>query len=489
MTTIADNPSLLTTGLLVGGEERPASAQRQFEVRNPATGTLIGYAAEADEQDAASVVEVAARAFQSSGWRKLAPTQRAPIMRRIAALIRRQADQLAQLETQNNGMLLSVARAHTESAASMFDFYADLTPMVMGAQIPVPGTLLDYTVREPVGVVAAIIPWNAPLATTASKLAPALAAGNAVIVKPASLTPFTAILMGRLCQEAGVPAGVVSVLTGPGATAGTALVAHPRVDKVSLTGDTATGRQVMRVAADRLKRVTLECGGKSPTLVFADADIDQAIGDALSAFRLAGQVCFAGTRLLVQRPVYDTFVERYAQRTRALKVGDPMAPETNIGPLISRGQLNRVSEYVEIGRQERGRLLAGGEVAADGSLANGHFYQPTVFADVDNGMRVAQEEIFGPVVVIIPFESIEDGVQMANDSIYGLAARVYTRDLKTAILASSELRAGTVSVNQYMLNFMQTPYGGFKQSGFGREYGVDAVHAYTEVKNVVIGLN
>ena len=382
MTITADSSNLLSTGLLVGSEEQPANGGRQFEVRNPATGALIGLAAEADEQDVKAVVAVAALAFQSSGWRKLAPTQRAPIMRRVAALIRRDADQLARLEAQNNGMLLSVARAHTESAASMFDFYADLTPMVMGSQIPVPGTLLDYTVREPVGVVAAIIPWNAPLATTASKLAPALAAGNSVIVKPASLTPFTAILLGRLCKEAGVPAGVVSVVTGPGVTAGNALVSHPQVDKVSLTGDTATGREVMRAAAATLKRVTLECGGKSPTLVFADADLDQAIGDALSAFRLAGQVCFAGTRLLVQRPIYDTFVERYTRRTRALKVGDPMAQETNIGPLISRGQLNRVAEYVEIGRQERARLLTGGAVAADGSLAMGHFYEPTVFADV-----------------------------------------------------------------------------------------------------------
>ena len=485
--TQATSASPTLSGVLYDGRPHDPASHDRRAILDPSTGDTIASIVEATVADTQAVVSAARRAFDSGPWRRLTPSERAPVLRKVAELVRRDAEELALLETRNNGMLFSVARAHVTGAAAMFDFYADITTMAMGSEIPVPGTLLDFTTREPIGVVATIIPWNAPLATAASKVAPALACGNAVVVKPSSLAPLTIRRLVELCVEAGVPDGTIGCVVGPGDTIGASLVRHAGVDKVSLTGDSATGREVMRLASETLKRLTLECGGKSPSLIFADADLDRAVADSLSAYRLAGQVCFAGTRLLVQRPVYDEFVEHFVARTRALVVGDPTRAETNIGPLISQAQLDRVARYVDIGRSEGATLSAGGARLSDGPLARGNFFQPTVFAEASNDMRVTREEIFGPVVVIVPFDTFETGIQLANDSAYGLAARVYTRDLTTALRAARQLRSGSIGINIYMVNHRQAPFGGFKESGFGREYGVEAIDAYTEIKNVVIG--
>jgi acyl-CoA reductase-like NAD-dependent aldehyde dehydrogenase len=386
----------------------------------------------------------------------------------------------------NNGKAIGQARSEVTQAIEDFEFFAGAATKIMGNTIPVPNNFLNYTVREPIGVCAQIVPWNYPLMMAAWKVAPALAAGNTVILKPASATPLTALLLGEICTEAGIPAGVVNVLPGPGAEIGAYLAEHPGVDKIAFTGETDTGRDIMRAAASTLKRVSLELGGKSPNIVFDDADIDHAVNGSLFAiFYSAGQSCEARSRLFVQDSVYDRFVEQFVAKTQRLKVGDPFDTSTQIGSLISPKHLERVDGYVRIGREEGAEVLAGGERPGNG-LDKGNFYLPTVLAGVDNSARVAQEEIFGPVVTIMRFSSEAEAIQLANDVVYGLAGTLWTQNVGRAHRVAGAIRSGVVTVNTAFTAFPGLPFGGYKQSGFGRELSMETLDLYTELKSVLL---
>jgi betaine-aldehyde dehydrogenase len=475
-------------GLRIGGEVLPAAAGRTFTVLNPATGEPVAEVAEAGPEDVDRAVRAARAAFDAGPWPRTPAAERAATLWRLAALLRENAEELARVETAQNGMPLSDARADTELVAKYFDYYAGAITKPQGQTIPVAGHLLDYTVREPIGVVAAIVPWNSPIMMAARKVAPALAAGCAVVLKPASYTPLTALLLADLAAEAGLPAGALNVIAGPGGTTGESLVDHPGVDKIGFTGETATGARIMEKAARSVKRVSLELGGKSAGLVFADCDVEEAARLSVGGvFGNCGQRCNARTRILVEDGVYGRFMDRFLDLSRALVPGDPLRPGTRLGPLISRRQLERVEEYVAAGREEGARLLCGGERPSDPELARGNYYLPTVFDQVRPEMRIAREEIFGPVAAVLRFRGEDEGVALANDSVYGLAATVYTNDLRRALRVAGRLRAGNVSINHGTVNPLEAPYGGYKQSGIGRELGLAALDLYTEVKTVCVG--
>jgi acyl-CoA reductase-like NAD-dependent aldehyde dehydrogenase len=374
------------------------------------------------------------------------------------------------------------------AAAACFQYYAGWVTKIHGSTIPVPGNYLNYTLREPLGVVGAIIPWNFPILMAAWKLAPALATGNTVVLKPAEQTPLTALRMAEIFEKAGVPAGVINIVPGYGPTAGAALVKHPGVAKIAFTGSTAVGKEIMRSAADTLKKVSLELGGKSPNIVFADADLDAAVRGAINGiFYGKGEVCAAGSRLFVEQSVHDQFLEKLAERAAKLTVGDPMHPKTRLGALVSSEQMNKVLGYIESGKSEGARLVTGGERAPQNG--KGFFVKPTIFDRVDNSMKIAREEIFGPVLAAIEFKDIDDAIAQANNTIYGLAAAVWTRDVKKAHKAARAIKAGTVWVNTYNMLDTASPFGGYKMSGFGRELGEHALDLYTQVKSVWVDLN
>jgi aldehyde dehydrogenase (NAD+)/betaine-aldehyde dehydrogenase len=438
--------------------------------------------ATASEVDRA--VAVARSAFEGE-WAKTAPAKRSQILNRIAALIRERAGDLARLETLNVGKALSSTRAEVEVAAATFEFFAGAANKIYGETLgPFAGSFA-YTVREPVGVVGAIVPWNYPLMLAAWKIAPALAAGNTVVLKPSPLTPLTALAMAAVCAEAGVPAGVVNVVTGD-VEVGRALVEHPGVDRVTFTGSTANGSRVMAAAAGTIKRVSLELGGKSPNIVFPDADLEAAVaGSVWAAYYSAGQSCEARTRLFVSEAVYDDFLSKLLDKASRVTVGDPLAPDTMMGSLISRAHLERVHGYVETGRAEGAEVALGGSRAAGGELERGNFYLPTVLTAVRNEMKVAQEEIFGPVLAVLRFATEDEVVAMANDVPYGLAATVWTSDGARGHRLAQRIRSGTVGVNTPFISFPGLPFGGFKQSGFGREQGLQTLLEYTETKTIL----
>jgi aldehyde dehydrogenase (NAD+) len=479
----------MQTKLLIGNEWREAVSGQTMEVVNPATEEVIATVPSAGADDLDAAVQ-AARAALDGPWSALSARERGRLVRRLGERLLARADEIARLETLHNGKPISESRQiEIPAAAECFEYYGGWSDKIMGETIPVKGNYLTYTLREPIGVVAAIVPWNFPLLLAAWKVAPALACGNTVILKPASQTPLTAIALGEIAIEAGLPPGVLNVLTGPGASLGQAIVEHPGIDKIAFTGDTTTGKGIMRSAAGTLKKITLELGGKSPNIVLADADIDAAVrGATVGIFYGKGEVCAAGSRLLVDSSIKTQFIEKLAARTKKMVPGDPLDPKTRFGAVSSRRQMETVLRYIESGRQEGATLVAGG-ARADIGTGKGFFVQPTVFADVLPGMTIAREEIFGPVLAAIEFADIDEAIARANDSPYGLAAGVWTRDIRKAHYVARKLQAGTVWINTYNIYDTAAPFGGYKQSGFGREMSAHALEHYTQVKSVWVDLN
>jgi acyl-CoA reductase-like NAD-dependent aldehyde dehydrogenase len=473
--------------LLIGGKWVPARSGKTFETINPATEDVLAHVAEADQADVDEAVKAARRALEESTWPTLRPAERARLLFKIAELIDANAAELAQLETLDNGKAITESKnIDIPMAADTFRYYAGWVTKIFGETNPSSSEMFSYTLREPVGVCGQIIPWNFPLLMASWKLAPALACGNVTILKPAEQTPLTALRLGELILEAGLPDGVVNILPGFGPTAGAAIAGHPGIDKVAFTGSTEVGREIMKAATGNLKRISLELGGKSPNIIFPDADAKSAaFGALMGVFLNQGQVCCAGTRVFVQQQIYEQFTDQLSQLASNMKIGDPLDSGTRVGPLVSREQFERVTGYLELGKKEGAKVKAGGEA---GGQPKGYFVKPTVFADVKNSMRIAREEIFGPVAATIPFKDENDAVLQGNDTSYGLAAAVWTRDVSRAHAVARRLKAGTVWVNCYGLLDPISPFGGYKQSGFGRELGKYAIDLYTEVKSVFVKL-
>jgi acyl-CoA reductase-like NAD-dependent aldehyde dehydrogenase len=480
-----------TTKLLIGGQWVEAADGATFETVNPATAEVLMRCASASEADVDRAVTAAAAAAEGS-WKRITPSERGRLLWRVAELLERDADQLAQLEVMDMGKPLRLAREDDlPMAIDHFRYFAGWTTKLEGETIPVSsGAYLNYTVREPLGVVGLIIPWNYPLMLAAWKLAPALACGNTCLLKPAEQTPLTSLWLGQLLLEAGIPEGVVNILTGFGETAGAAISRHPGVAAVSFTGSTEVGREIVRASTSNLKRTALELGGKSPNIVFADADLDEAIpGSANAIFYNMGQDCAAGSRLFVQSEIYDEFVDGMSGQAAALRIGPGMEDGVDQGPLVSREQLDRVTGYLRAGIDEGAVAATGGNRATGGLLDTGYFVTPTVFRDATNSMRIAREEIFGPVVTVIPFRDTDDAVLQGNATTYGLGAGVWTRDIKKAHRAAAALKAGSVWINCYNIYDAGSPFGGYKESGFGREMGRHNLDLFTQIKSVWVDLS
>jgi aldehyde dehydrogenase (NAD+) len=475
--------------LLINNEWRDASGGKTMDVVNPATEDVIATVASATRDDVDAAV-AAARAALTGPWGKMSARDRGRLISKLADRLFQRADDVARLETLHNGKPIFESRQiEIPAAAECLEYYAGWADKVMGETIPVRGNYLTYTLREPLGVVAAIVPWNFPLLLAVWKVAPALATGNVVILKPASQTPLTALALGEIAVEVGLPPGVLNVITGPGASVGQAIVEHPGIDKIAFTGDTSTGKGIMRAAADTLKKITLELGGKSPNIVLPDADLDAALrGATTGIFYGKGEVCAAGSRLLVDKSIKDQFMEKLAARTKKMVAGDPLDPKTRYGALASKKQLETVQRYVDIAKKEGASLVAGGD-RADIGTGRGYFFQPTVFDHVTPQMTIAREEIFGPVLATIEFSDIDEAIARANETQYGLAAAVWTRDVKKAHYVARRLQAGTVWINTYNVYDTAAPFGGYKASGFGREMSAHAIEHYTQVKSVWVDLN
>jgi len=475
--------------LFINNEWRDAAGGQTLDVVNPATEEVIAAVASAGQPDVDAAV-AAARAALDGPWGKMSARDRGRLIWKIGERLMARADEIARLETVHNGKPIFESRQiEIPAAAECFQYFAGWADKIHGETIPVKGNYLTYTLREPVGVVAAIVPWNFPLLLTSWKVAPALACGNTVIIKPASQTPLTALALAEIAVEVGLPAGVLNVITGPGSSVGRMLVEHADIDKIAFTGDTSTGKGIMRGSAETLKAITLELGGKSPNIVFPDADIDAAVrGATTGIFYGKGEVCAAGSRLLVDASIKDEFIDKVAARAKKMLPGDPLDPKTRLGAISSKKQLDNDLGYIETAKAEGATLVAGG-ARFDIGTGKGYFLQPTVFAGVTPEMTIAREEIFGPVLAAIEFADVDEAIARANDSRYGLAAAVWTRDIKKAHYVAKKLQAGTVWINTYNVYDTAAPFGGYKESGFGREMSVHALDHYTQVKSVWVDLN
>ncbi|QUN26620.1 aldehyde dehydrogenase [Cupriavidus sp. KK10] len=475
--------------ICIAGEWRLGTGDR-YGTRYPATGEVVAELNAASLSDVEEAVQGAHQAFLTSGWAQRKLHERAAVLYRVAELIRAQGEQLAQRQRLDNGKPISETRALVASAAGTFQFFAAACETLEETITPQRGDCLTMSVYEPMGVVAAITPWNSPIASEAQKMAPALAAGNAVVVKPAEVTPLMALELARICEEAGVPKGLVSVLPGKGSVIGDAITKHPLVRRVSFTGGTTTGKHIAHIAADKMMPVSLELGGKSPTMVFDDADLDHAVNGVLyGIFSSSGESCIAGSRLFVARSQYEAFIDRLAAGAAHLRVGDPADERTQMGPLITDRHRDSIESYVAAGVEEGGQLRTGGLRPDVAGLPNGYFYTPTIIEGLDNNARICQEEIFGPVLVAIPFDDEDDLIAQANDSVYALAAGIWTRDYKRAWRVARAVQAGNVWINTYKQFSIATPFGGWRDSGLGREKGRLGILQYMEQKSVYWGLN
>ncbi len=482
--------SVPTYQMFVNGSWKQSHSGRNYPVFNPASGQVLAHVPKGDIEDAKEAVDAAKRAFDNPAWRGIDPSKRGRILYKISQSLRERLADLAKLETTNNGKPLGQAKGDVAMAARHFEYFAGIADKIQGATIPVPGNRLDYTVKEPLGVTAHIVPWNYPLVMAARSLAPALAAGNTAVAKPASFTPLTLLKFAELCKEAGLPDGVLNVVTGGGDEIGGALAGNRDVSLTTVTGSVETGSRVMELASANLSRVVLELGGKNPQIVFGDADLPKAAKGILNGvFTNAGQMCWAGSRLLVERSVKDSLVGTIAQGAAAMKLGSGLEPETTMGPLVADSQRKRVAEYVEGGIEQGAKVVTGAAAPEETDLKSGYFYKPTVLDEVTQDMRVAREEIFGPVLTVTTFESLGEAVEQANDSDFGLWAGVWTKDIGRAHGVSKMLDSGIVAINEEPVTFPQTPFGGFKMSGNSSEQGMDAVLTYTRVKNVSVNLD
>jgi aldehyde dehydrogenase (NAD+) len=476
--------------IFVAGKWQAPTAGETYQPVNPANEELLTPVGKGDERDIDAAVAAARKAFDEGPWPRMSPHERGRIVWKLGDLIQANLDEMARLESLCTGKtMFDSGKVEIPFAAEVFRYYAGWATKIHGETLPLRDNAFTFTLRHPVGVVGAIVPWNFPFLLASWKLGPALAAGNTVVIKPASQTPYTALRFAELCQEAGLPEGVFNVVTGPGGKVGMALVRDPRVDKIAFTGSTDVGKQIMREAAGTLKRLSLELGGKSPNIVFADADMEAAARGAMTGiFYNKGEVCAAGSRLFVEQTIHDEFMAKLTDKVKTLKVGDPLDKTTRMGPVVSKAQMETVLGYIESGKQEGARLVAGGARAKVGD-GKGFYVEPTIFDGVSNTMKIAREEIFGPVLSVIPFKSVEEGIAQGNSTSYGLAAAVWTRDVSKALKAARAIRAGTVWVNAYNLFDAALPFGGFKESGFGREMGSAGLDHYTEVKTVWVDLS
>ncbi|MCL6585547.1 MAG: aldehyde dehydrogenase family protein [Anoxybacillus sp.] len=472
--------------LIINGERVESSSGETFTTYNPATGEPVAKVAKGTREDAERAILAARQAFDYGKWRHFPVNKRARILNKIASIMRSRFNELVELEILDTGKALSAAQGQVMQAIEDFEFYASAIVSHRGTVNNMPGAFHNFTEKEPVGVCAQIIPWNYPLMMAAWKIAPAIAAGCSVVVKPASLTPLTCIVLAEICHEAGVPEGVVNVVTGSGSEVGNYLVEHPLVDKVAFTGSTPVGKDIMEKASKTLKRVTLELGGKSPNIVFEDADIDAAVdGSLFGIFYNTGQSCEARSRLYVHESIYDAFMEKFVEKTKKLTLGNPFDQGTHVGAIISREQLEVIDGYVRSAIEEGATIVTGGKEAKVEGFENGYWYEPTIITNVHHQMKVVKEEIFGPVVVVMTFSDEKEVIKLANDSEYGLGSAIWTKDHARALRVAKQIQAGIVMINSPFSAFPGTPFGGYKQSGFGRELCVETLDLYTETKSIL----